>query len=498
MEGEPNVSNATFGNSKWNSLDYRKKCFTTLVIFFPLISLPFSMAMPNLVEIQYDVVCKYMDISSEACSSSNEVNHFMARMSNVSVAVATVPTIIMIPFVTALVEKIGLNLGLMFVVSGYGTLLLLIYPLAYWLPPHWNPYRLLIVDFLSSLTAASAWRNFFLLAINELFPEADLRPVYVGRSIGAAAFLGIVGPALGSFISQHISMGIFFLLLSVIYLLFTVAFIVMVELPPLTSERSRDGEIDTHPNANVGVTRLEDENEMENKSEMGWFLKSAITQMGALKIFSFRNQPTVALKVSGLLITLWIALFHNMDVGDQAVFMLYGKQHFDWHQGSMGVLMTLMSLAQLMSSVVIFPLVQKLLLRFYEVRADTVDKIDKIFMIMAVFCNTLGFIVMSYSSTSTVFFIGFYIFGHASLAGVVAKPALLKLVPKDQAPSLITGLSVIERISSTVVPVSLLYIYEETLNTWPSFLFKAQAVLNLGFLVVCYFFISTRKTHIME
>lgn len=489
MEGEPlvpHISVATLGESKWNSLEYRKKCFNVLLVFLPLISLPFMMCMPDIIEIEYDVVCKYLNIDSDVCSSSSEVNQYIARMSNVSSLITTVPAIIMIPIVTAFVEKIGLEWGLMFVISGYGSQLLLMYPVAYWLPSHWSPYRMIILELAAVLTAGSALNNFFLLAINQLFPEAELRPLYVGRFMGASSFVAFVGPALGSIMSQHLSTGAFLLTLSCFYVLFIAIFIYMVELPPLISGIALDNEMDRHSTSNVSLVSLVEENKKV------WFIENLRDQMGALKVFSFSNLPSLSLRVTGILITAWIALFSNMDAGDLQVFMLYGKQHFNWHQGSVGMLMTVMALAGMMSSVVIFPLVQKFLLRFYQVRADAVDSVDKFFMVLAITCNALGFIVMGAASNSAVFFIGFYLFGHASLAEVVAKPALLKLVPSDGTASLITAISVMERISSTIVPVTLLYIYEETLSTSPSLLFQVQAVLNLGFLLLCYLFIRTK------
>lgn len=489
MEGEPlipHVSVVTLGESKWNSIEYRKKCFNVLLVFLPLIILPFVMVMPNAIEMHYDVVCSYLNIDSDKCSSSNDVSQYIARMTNVTALLTTMPAILMIPIVTAFVEKIGLEWGLMFVLSGFGTQLLLMYPVAYWLPSHWSPYRLLIYAWPSVFTAATALSNFCLLAINQLFPEAELRPLYVGRFMGATAFVSFLGPALGSLLSQNMSMGGLFLTASVMYLFLTACFVYMVELPPLISGVVLDAEVDRQSVSNVSLASLVEENRKV------WFWENLITQMGALKVFSFSSLPSMSLKVTGILITLWIVFFTNMDLGDLQVFMLYGKQFFNWHQGSLGILMTLNPLAELMSSVVIFPLLQKLLLKLYQVRADAVDSVDKFFMILAIACNALGFVVMGTATNGTAFFVGFFIFGLASLAGVVAKPALLKLVPSDEVASLITALSVIERISSTVVPVSLLYIYEETLSSWPSFLFKAQAILTLGFLVLTILFLGTK------
>lgn len=480
----PDVGIATFGESKWSSLEYRKKCFYYMLVFLPLISLPFIMSLPDILEIHYDVICRYLNIDSDVCSSSGDVNQYIARMSNVSSLATTVPAIIMIPIVTAFVEKIGLKWGLMFVISGYGSQLLLMYPMAYWLPSQWSPYRMLALELFSILMAVSALPNFFLLAINQLFPEAELRPVYVGRFMGASSVVGLVGPALGSLVSQQMKIGNFFLMISCFYLIFTGMFIYIVELPPLTS--TIDADMNIHSSSNEGYARLGKEN------KKGWFLKNLSAQMRSLKVLSYGNLPSLSLRLTGILITVWIALFSNMDSGDMQVFMLYGKQHFGWHQGSVGVSMTVMALAELMCSVVIFPLLQKFLLRFYQVRADAVDSIDKFFMELAIVSNALGFVIMGAATNSVVFFIGFYIFGHASLAKVVAKPALLKLVPSDETASLITALSVMERISSTVVPVSLLYIYEETLNSWPALLFQVQTILNLGFLLLCYLFIRTK------
>lgn len=491
------VNPLDLADDKWKSLEYRKKAFWIFAILSTLLILLPIAGQSAAVELEYDVVCRYLGVNEEHCSSDPAVNEYLAQYKSINILVTAIPRILVIPFIMAFVERIGLVLGLLFIFSGVGIQIVIAFPLAKWVPGHWSPYRMLILEFASVFTGFTVYTNVMILTISQLFPEADLRPKYTAKLLGTVGLIGFISPSIGAWGSQKLGFGYWFLVSSVVEGAFMLLYVNFVDLPPLVTandDTASDATARSPTPVSNGPTGGDDNAEEEPVLEVStskplW--DSLLEQLQALKVLKFAHIHSLGMRVSAFLFLLWVILFRELDIGDFGIVIMYTKQFFSWHQDGVGALMSINAASSMFWNWLGFPILQSFLLRFYEVSPDGIDSIDKLFIIMAATFQSLGLLMMFSFKSSALFTLGFAIFTCTSCASSIVKPALLKLVPTEDATTFMTAISVIDSITSALIPTLMLWTYKGTLSWRPTMLFEVQFVISTVYLVAAFFLVRT-------
>lgn len=339
------------------------------------------------------------------------------------------------------------------------------------------------------LSASMGGMITFMLVIKSYITDC-VRPVHRTRYIGymdaVMSISLVVGPSVGAFLTRVTGS-------------ITTTIIVSCSSPALmllmlffTSE-SRTEKARRASQASYASSRVSNVTDHLTAREKVKHFVTNLNFLAPLKKLAFSNIESKKDRRNAWLLVFFLFFASEIGMGVGNLFLVYPELKFGWTSVETGYSLTIVGIFKTLNLIVLLPFMIKILSKLWHLSVKRLDMIDATIIRASLVGSVIGFGILAYASSATVFVLGLAIIQLTSAVAPAVTSALIKFVNKEEVGEVLGAVGFLMNLGGITSPVVFMQIFSHTAESSPNTAFKVVMFLNFALFLVTSLMLPVRS-----